>query len=409
MKNSFEDKNLLKIADKIISKYKLCDHCLGRNFAKFEHGLTNKKRGQIIRKNLKNKEKIEIEDCWLCNGLFNEIIHFSNLIKISLNGFEYDTFLVGSKIDEDILDREQDLINFIGSKYCESIKTEINREIGKILESELKKEVDFEKPTIIAVVDTSFDVVNLQISSLYIYGRYRKYTRDIPQTRWYCKICYGKGCKRCNYSGKLYELSIEELIAKNFLDKTCGEDVSFHGSGREDIDARMLGNGRPFVLEVKNPRTRKLDFINLEKEINKMNINILEVCNLRYSDKNEINRIKHGNFRKTYRVVLKGSKILNNGKLKKAAISLCGKKIGQFTPSRVAHRRAKMVREKHIYDCEVEAVNGVMATLIIEAESGTYIKELISGDEGRTQPNLSEIIGIPCQVTELDVINIKGE
>ena len=68
-----------------------------------------------------------------------------------------------------------------------------------------------------------------------------------------------------------------------------------------------------------------------------------------------------------------------------------------------------MIREKYIYNCKIESIDGVTATLIIEAESGTYIKELISGDEGKTQPNLSYIIGIPCQVTELDVINIKGE
>ena len=27
-----------------------------------------------------------------------------------------------------------------------------------------------------------------------------------------------------------------------------------HGSGREDIDVRMLGHGRPFILEFVNPR-----------------------------------------------------------------------------------------------------------------------------------------------------------
>jgi tRNA pseudouridine synthase 10 len=68
-----------------------------------------------------------------------------------------------------------------------------------------------------------------------------------------------------------------------------------------------------------------------------------------------------------------------------------------------------MVREKHIYKCEIEHVDGKRAILKVEAESGTYIKELISGDEGRTKPSLSEIIGYPCKVIELDVIEIKGE
>jgi tRNA pseudouridine synthase 10 len=409
MINSLKEKKLLNIAEKAILNYDLCNHCLGRIFAKIEHGLTNKQRGEALKKYLKIQKEIDVKNCWLCNGLLNEVLHFSNLIKISLNGYEYDSFLVGSKVDEDIENREQELIKFTNTEYSEPIKTELNREIGKILEENLRKIVNFEKPTIMAVIDTSFDVVSLQISSLFIYGRYKKLKRDIPQTKWLCKICYGKGCKKCNYSGKLYNTSVEEIIAENFIKKTKGEDESFHGCGREDVDARMLGNGRPFVLEIKNPKIRELNFKELEKEINKNNKNTLFVNGLRYSTRDEIIRLKQSSFKKTYRVVIKSKKTLNNEKLKKAAISLCGKKIGQFTPSRVAHRRAKMVREKYIYDFQIESIDGVMATLIIEAESGTYIKELISGDEGKTQPNLSDIIGIPCQVTELDVINIKGE
>ena len=50
-----------------------------------------------------------------------------------------------------------------------------------------------------------------------------------------------------------------------------------------------------------------------------------------------------------------------------------------------------------------------MARLKIETESGTYVKELVSGDKGKTRPNISEMIGIPCNVKELDVIEVNGE
>ena len=96
-------------------------------------------------------------------------------------------------------------------------------------------------------------------------------------------------------------------------------------------------------------------------------------------------------------------------RLKKAAQALRDKTISQFTPSRVARRRANMIREKKIHNCNIESVDGTMATLTIEAESGTYIKELISGDNGRTRPSISEMIDVPCKVTELDVIEVRGE
>lgn len=409
MSNGLKSKEVLKIADKTLSKYKLCDSCLGRVFARIDSNLTNGKRGETIRKLLKNYKKIKVENCWLCSGLLNEIPHFVDLISESLSHYEYETFLIGSKVDEDIADREQELFSFTGPEHSEPIKTEINREIGKILEKKLKKEVNFEKPTIMVILDTAFDVVDLQISSLFIYGRYNKYRRDIPQTRWFCSVCQGKGCKRCNYTGKLYDTSVEELIASRFLEAAEAKDESFHGSGREDIDVRMLGDGRPFVLEIKNPKKRNLNLSKIENDTNKLNKGVIEVSKLRYSDRDEVNRLKHAGFKKTYRVVFHGEGPINNEKLKKAVLSLQATKIGQLTPSRVAHRRANMVREKHIYRCEIESVDGNMAILKVEAESGTYIKELISGDKGRTKPNLSEMIGVPCKVTELDVIEIKGE
>ena len=409
MTDSLKDKKNIKIAEKSLSKYKLCDHCLGRLFAKINSGITNKERADQIRKYMKNHKKIDTDNCYICSGLFNEIQHFTDLISESLEDYEFETFLIGIKIDEDILDREQELLDFTGSEYAESIKTELKREIGKILEKKFNKEVDFEKPTIMAVIDTSFDTVNLQIKSLFIYGRYKKYKRDIPQTKWFCRICRGKGCRKCSYTGKMYKTSVEELVAKKTLERTEGSGESFHGCGREDIDARMLGNGRPFILEIEDPKIRNLDLAKLEREINLYGKDKIEVTDLRFSNRDEIARIKEADFRKIYRVVLTTEKAINKEKLKKAALTLRGKILSQFTPSRVARRRANITRDRKIYSCNIESVDGVMATLVIEAESGTYIKELISGDDGRTRPSISEMIGVPCKVIELDVIEIKGE
>jgi tRNA pseudouridine synthase 10 len=409
MTGNLRDKKYVKLAEKTLSKFKLCDHCLGRLFAKIGNELTNEERENQLRKHLKQYETVEIDNCWLCSGLIGEIQHFADLISESLEMYEFKTFLVGTKIDNDILDKEQELLKYTGSEHTESIKTELKREIGKLLERKLGKEVNFEKPTIMAIIDTSFDIVNLQIKSLFIYGRYNKYRRDIPQTRWFCRICHGKGCRKCDYMGNLYETSVEELVAKKILDETESSDESFHGCGREDIDALMLGKGRPFVLEIKNPKVRNLDLSQLERKINIHGKGKIKVTNLRFSDRDEIFRIKAADFRKKYHIVLIGEKIINKEKLKKAAQALQDKTISQFTPLRVARRRANMVREKKIHKCKIESIDGTMAILTIEAESGTYIKELISGDDGRTRPSISEMIGVPCKVAELDVIEIKGE
>ena len=48
---------------------------------------------------------------------------------------------------------------------------------------------------------------------------------------------------------------MQGLIGDEIKSEIFGADeVYLHGSGREDIDVRMLGNGRPFILEFINPR-----------------------------------------------------------------------------------------------------------------------------------------------------------
>jgi len=399
----------LKQAEQLLHDYKLCDSCLGRLFRKEIKESTNMQKGQFIRKQLHNIEKTTTHDCWLCEGLIDEIPHFTKIIANSLKDYEFETFLIGSKIDEDIQEKEQHLWKYLNLEDAEPIKMEINREIGKILEPQLGKTVDIKNPDIMAVIDTTYDIVSLQITSLFIYGRYKKLLRGIPQTKWPCQICRGKGCKKCNYTGKLYETTVEELVAKKALAFAKGTDESFHGSGREDIDALMLGSGRPFILEIKNPKKRNINLTLLEKETNKTLQNKVEINSLRFSNRDEIARIKKAEFRKIYRVTLEATQPLNKEKLIKVAQTLQDKPIKQLTPTRVAHRRANKIRERIIYNCTIESVEGIIAILTLETESGTYIKEFVSGDDNKTEPNLSELIGIPCKVKELDVIDVKGE
>ncbi|MHA1233143.1 MAG: tRNA pseudouridine(54/55) synthase Pus10, partial [Candidatus Helarchaeota archaeon] len=76
---------------------------------------------------------------------------------------------------------------------------------------------------------------------------------------------------------------------------------------------------------------------------------------------------------------------------------------------RVLHRRANKTRKKQIYSFKIEEIteNGFIA--IITSQGGTYIKELISGDNGRTRPSVSELLGnIECKVIELDVLVVDN-
>jgi len=391
----------------------LCNHCLGRLFASVSRGLSNEQRGYIVRGGIAGAPSppSDITGCYICRGLFGELDKFADLAARESEGSEFSTFLVGTKVDAETVEREESFWSEVGAKETESIKAELNREIGKILESRLGKPAEFKNPELVFLIDTRFDRVVLDIAPIFVYGRYRKHSRLLPQTRWPCRECMGKGCPRCDGKGRMYESSVQDLIGPVVARHAQGEEDFFHGMGREDIDARMLGNGRPFVVEVRRPKVRSLDLSRVVAEANAGAEGRAEFLGLRMSSRAEMRSIKESTHPKTYRVRVRFQDDFDHGKLNEVVTSLAGKPISQLTPNRVAHRRANLERTRSIRGMSVEEASGREVVFVVEADSGTYIKELMHGDEGRTQPNVASILGVPCEVVELDVISIgdKGE
>ena len=401
-------KTMLELARKILEKTdgNICKHCLGRKLSKTIDGKNNVDRSDQILKAL----NYEISDsCNICNNIFNKLddeLYDKIYHKIDYLGVEFDKFYVGSKISKDIIDSDKELSDEFDLDV-ETIKQEINRIIGKKIANTLNKEVDFENPDIIIVVNLiGKSNVKIQINPIFIEGKYNKYLRGIPQTKWPCSKCRGKGCEECNFTGKQYPESVEELISEPILKATNGYQAAFHGAGREDIDVLMLGEGRPFVLEIKEPKIRNINLNLLEKEINNKNDGKTAYHNLKFTYKKRKAEIKHSSpdSYKIYKAVVECSEKYDPNKLDLLKEL---NEIQQQTPIRVSHRRADKVRVKHVLDLSYEPVDDKTFEMTIKTEGGLYIKELISGDDGRSQPNVSLILGVNAICRQLDVLEVS--
>ncbi len=407
---------LIEQAEKAL-KHDLCDHCLGRLFAQVDTGLSNRERGESLRMAVAFQRALDDKEppaphvkCFVCEELFEMLPRFADAVVVKLQEIEFHNFLVGTRVDPVIVEREERLWAEMGQEKAETIKAELNQEIGKLVEQKTGKKVEFTTPEVVALVDTRFAHVELDVSPLFVFGRYRKLSREIPQTRWPCNRCRGKGCEKCAGTGKMYQTSVQEIIGGPLLKAAEGEDHFFHGMGREDIDARMLGDGRPFVLEVRDPKKRDLDLDALLAEINESGKGLVEVVgSLRYSTREEVRAVKSASPEKEYRVTVKLLGKIDKGLLDEVISSLKRKRITQQTPTRVAHRRADLAREREIVDLAIEEFDGESLVLKVRTESGTYVKEFVHGDQGRTTPSLCERLGVPCEVKALDVIHIYDE
>jgi len=427
---------IIETAKRILKEGPICDACMGRQFGKLSTGLTNAQRGNAIKLTLSmeaasssdtdlQKELAptlpqarklvggEEEECWLCRGLFQhpgKLQEYANKAVETVQDYEYDSVLVGTKVPPIMSEKEEVLWAECGIANAEPLKSELNREVGKLISTVTGKEVNFKRPDVLFTVYLADEKVKLKVNSLFIYGRYNKYVRDIPQTRWPCRECGGKGCERCKNTGKMYSASVEELISHKVIEAFRAHDGVLHGAGREDIDAVMLGEGRPFVMEVMEPHVRHVDLSALKEQINAFAETKVKVSDLVYVGKSSVEEVKSMKVNKVYGLKVIYKEDISIETLKSSLVALSNSEILQRTPERVAHRRADLDRKRHVYEIELIEFNAEEKyfTITVRCEGGLYVKELVSGDNGRTRPSLSALLGQPVKVQTLDVTKVEG-
>jgi len=408
---------ILEASLRVLSRYQLCDRCLGRLFARLGRGLDNAERGRAIKVFLRmlstnsefSKKTLDslqegwlapsegrLEVCYVCGSKLDEIIlELSDKAVKSLkeSGIKVSSFLVGVKAGSDIEKRQNEVIGVLGLDTWESVRREVKRLVGKAITRELSLTPDFTNPDVIVVLDLTERKVELRIPPLILGGRYVKLGRFISQMPWI----------RSNGSRK-YRLSIYE-VCEDVLRAFNGAGLVLHAAGREDVDARALGDGRPLALEIKEATTK--DFP--QGEVKALELKrepwIHIVLNSKAS-REYVRLIKTAPARKTYRAVIFSSSKLSKDDLQKIE-SLSHQIISQRTPTRVLKRKKDIVRRRRVYEINATLISEHVIEVLLRVDGGLYVKEFVDGDDGRTTPSFSEVTGKPMRVVLLDVLEVE--
>jgi len=306
------------------------------------------------------------------------------------------SFSISTMIPKDWLKNEEDIWDsrMDGSR---SIKDHLNKMISAALSqaSGLRYVNDGD---VRIVFDYESVQVRIERNELFIFGRYKKLSPGLSQSRWICARCDGKGCAHCKNMGRMYE-SVEERIGEPFKKASDAADYVMHASGREDVDATNTA-GRGFVLEIKDPKTRRLALEAIAAEIGASKE--VEVGDLAMVSRTFTEVVTESHFDKEYEAVVEFGRAIDEKDAERIR-GIAGMTLLQQTPSRVKHRRADIVRQRKVKKIEVKRIEGNTATITVMAEAGTYIKELISGDLGRTKPSIAETLSTSAKCTKLIV------
>ncbi|KAF3793202.1 putative tRNA pseudouridine synthase [Nymphaea thermarum] len=199
-------------------------------------------------------------------------------------------------------------------------------------------------------VDTqSAPVINQDILPTASKSLLQEYTRNVSQTRWIID------------DERMGEASVEELIGKVIISKLGAESFKFHAAGREDIDVRMLGSGRPFLVEVTNACTVPScdDIREIVHLINNEERRLIGVKNVKIVGKEAWDLMREGEAekQKQYAALVWISRPLTDQDLEYIS-NVKDLEVSQRTPIRVLHRRSPLERKRIIHWMRGQRVAG---------------------------------------------------
>jgi tRNA pseudouridine synthase 10 len=392
-----------------------CDACLGRVAGVRIAGTPLPEvgagvRAEALARDADISHDEGVECCPFCEDLFVEIDLISSRFAEAISGIEFSKAQLGLHFSKEHVAAEEVLRSSIAATGCRPLKATLSDAVQSAVSERVPGIVWVkERPEVMLLLDTLTLGVNADVRAFFLYGRYRKLARGIPQTRWPCRACRGNGCDSCKGTGQQYPASIQSLVCEPMVAAFDAKSDAFHGMGREDIDVRCLGQGRPFVAEMKRPMRRTTDLAALAESINAAADGQIEIHALRPSNRAEVARIKETKAEKSYTIRFACEHAFSDEEAAARIGTLAGKVLEQQTPQRVAHRRADKVRKRKVISIDDISFHPGEIEFLVRCESGTYVKELVHSDEGRTNPSIAGVLEADCEVVSLDVEDIHAD
>jgi len=289
-------------------------------------------------------------------------------------------------IPSGVQEREDQLRSDLQIRGKETIKSQTSKQVADFVRKQTGKRIDRGHPELTILVDLDRDEVSATAKSLFAYGRYTK-PRGVSQRRELCERCSGRGCDECR-AGYADVPSIEEVLGRRFAKQFRSSRAKFTWIGSEDIDSIVYSPGRPFVVEMKDPKLRKAPS-RFTLATGKGAAKVVGVKVL----KGKPSSIPSFVFKtRAFIDLLQGIGKESMPRLKK---------IGGATVQ-YRNNKGKTVYKK-VYSIRVEG-RGKKLVAEIKLDGGLPVKRLVSGES--VSPSLSELAGVPLTCSRFDILKV---
>lgn len=383
------------------ANYVLCKHCLLRQ----TYVNTEDYYCTQFTTSLENKSECE---CYICNGLMHETNSIMHRIMETLrNNYHFNTFLIGATLPSNLFEREDGIRARMKIRGRENIKSQLTRNLRKKFSEITKKQIDFLHPDLMINLrlqgSTDLDI-DIKTRPLVLLGRYIKKNRGMPQRSGGKHdpsdelAIHGQFFPNMNLASRmtsvLYTLensSVQAIISREIARLTKCDGLKFSWVGSEDENSLVLGSGRPFFIQIRNPKTVDLNerrltfpkyglFVNIEQFFGKLPEQPIQ-------------------FIAKTKIVIRASRQMGEEEFSR---------IKSLANSKVVFRNQKKKlksSEKRIYSLDIVKKSRKIFDLIVVADGGLAIKQFVEGRECMN-PNISAATNQQCECVLFDILDI---
>jgi tRNA pseudouridine synthase 10 len=327
------------------------------------------------------------------------------------NDYNFNTFLIGATLPAKLFEKEDRIRARLKIRGRENIKSQLTRNLRKMFSEMTKKQIDFLHPDLMINLqfqrDTCLDI-DIKMRPLIMLGRYIKNNRGMPQrsggehNSGSELSVQRQSFPSVNLAPRLGSVictsedsSIQSIISREILRLTKGDGLKFSWIGSEDENSLVSGSGRPFFVQIRNPKTIYLDERRLNFPRYGLSVNIEQ-----FFGKLPEQPIQ---FIAKTRIVIRASRQMGEEEFLR---------IKSLANSRVVFRNQKKKlksSEKRIYSLDIVKKSKEIFELDVVADGGLAIKQFVEGREC-ISPNISTAANLQCECLLFDILDvcIKG-
>ncbi len=331
----------------------------------------------------------EASRCFICRGLTSRLDKIQSDVLRRLRGYEFRTFSVGLSLPEGMQEREDQLRSEYKLKGGETIKGWLSRNLSERIARATRKLVDKLNPELAVLVDLNASEVRLNSRPLFVCGRYTK-PAGVAQRKTLCADCGGGGCAVCGYSGYDTRTSVESVVQKRLGPLLGSEKMKFTWIGTEDPESAVGPPGRPFVVEAKSPKRRRV----LRSFISRTGMGQMRVSNLKLLPGRPL---KLPSFKFRTRVTIESMSDVSPEDLGRLSRTMKNVVVEFRRPGeKPAYKRVYRVKAK---------ATGRAIEAEIELDGGLPVKRLVNGDS--VSPSISELLKADLRCQKFDILKVQ--